>query len=582
MIRLTPKALMFIFGFASIAGVAVFLMFYQGSPGPLSTPHAEVIRGSTIFSCRKCHADKGLTAGCLHCHAEIAGQLEGDTGYHAFILKDQPVDCEQCHAEHMGADFPLVNAVSWQDTDTNSFNHPHVEFTLTGRHDQLTCEKCHDEKLQQPFALEKFEDHVREHTMLGLNQECASCHMDVHESGEKTRDCTQCHNQEAFKPAPFFDHSKYFVLEGLHAKAACSACHQTDAPPELMESGMGERVLKFGPVKGKQCADCHESPHRFEPQLQGDCLRCHKGADSTWTMGERGVDVQYHTQFGFELKGAHMKVECAKCHSPELETYAERFPDPASVGYTRKADQCSGCHKDPHDGQFKARYPSCAQCHTVDRFMPSNIGPGQHPASYPLLGAHRAIACIQCHTIDPQTDVRQFKNTPVSCKVCHADPHDRQFEKEILENDCTACHRSDFSTFKIESYVHQNMRAFFKGKGHANSGCVQCHAAAQGEQQIVQYRSTPTDCAACHQDLHRGQFSQNGQTQCERCHASTAQWTADQFSHERDSTFTLGTAHSKLDCKACHFPAPQRDGTTIVQYRPLTSKCEDCHGFQTK
>ena len=577
MTGLNPKMMMFIFGFASIAAVAIFLMLYQGSPGPLSAPHAEVIRGSTIFSCKKCHAEEGLTAGCLHCHVEIAGQMDTDTGYHAHIFKDQPTSCEQCHAEHLGSGFPLVSAVSWQDTDTNSFNHPHVEFGLAGKHDQLACEECHVKKRTVPFALPDFPEHHRATTMLGLNQECISCHEDIHKSGDKTRDCTQCHNQDAFKPAPFFNHDQYFVLEGPHAQTACAACHQPDVPPPMD----GDRPLTFGPVKGKQCADCHDSPHRFERQLQGDCLGCHKAADENWAMGQRGIDVQYHERFDFKLVGAHTRVECAKCHSPELE-YAERFPDPAGSGYNRREDQCGSCHTDPHNGQFMEGYTSCAQCHTLDRFMPSSIGPGQHPESYPLLGSHQAVACNQCHKIDPQTDVRQFKSTPASCKACHADPHDRQFEKEVLQSDCTACHLSDFSTFRIESYGHQNMRAFFKGKGHANADCVQCHAAPHGEEQIVQYRTAPTECAACHQDIHRGQFSQNGRPQCERCHASTAQWTADLFSHERDSMFSLGAAHTKVDCKACHLPAPQMDGTAIIQYRPLTKRCEDCHGFQTK
>jgi hypothetical protein len=298
-------------------------------------------------------------------------------------------------------------------------------------------------------------------------------------------------------------------------------------------------------------------------------------------MGQRGIDVEYHERFDFRLKGAHAKVECAKCHSPELE-YAVRFPDPAGDGYNRREDQCGNCHKDPHNGQFMEGYTSCAQCHTVDRFMPSSFGPGQHPASYPLLGGHQAVACSQCHKVDPQTNVRQFKNTPSSCRECHADPHGRQFGKDVLQNDCTLCHQTDFSSFRIESYTHRNMRAFFQGKGHAQASCNKCHAGRTDGQGIVQYTSTPSACAACHQDIHRGQFIQNGQTQCERCHASVDQWTADQFDHKRDSQFDLGKAHAKVDCRACHFAAPQRDGTAVIQYRPLTRRCEDCHGFETK
>ncbi len=583
MSRMTPKTMMFVFGFVSIAAMAVFLMLYQGSPGPLAAPHAEVIRGSTIFSCKKCHSDEGLTPGCLHCHGEIAQQLDTQTGYHAFIMQEDPASsCEKCHSEHLGADFQLVSAVSWGVDGTNAFNHPHVEFKLTGKHDQLACAKCHSEKLPEPFALADFPEHVREHTMLGLNQECISCHKDVHESGEKTRDCTQCHNQEAFKPAPFFDHGKYFVLEGKHASAACSACHQTDAPPELMDSGEGERILKFGPVKGKQCADCHETPHRFEQQLQGDCLKCHKGIDENWRLGERGVDVAFHDHFDFKLKGAHMKVDCAKCHAPELETYAERFPDPEAPDYNRRAEQCSGCHKDPHAGQFKETYPACAQCHIVERFKPSTLGPSGHPKTYPLQGGHMAVACNQCHQVPEGSEVRQFKDTAKACRDCHTNPHGNQFDQEIAKSDCTACHAPDFSTFRIREYKHQQMRPFFLGKGHAKAACSQCHAAPATGEGILQYRKAPTTCASCHADIHRGQFRGLGTTDCERCHGSVDRWTAERFDHEKDSRFALGKAHAKVDCKACHQAVAQMDGQSVVQYRPLTTKCEDCHGFQKK
>lgn len=309
-------------------------------------------------------------------------------------------------------------------------------------------------------------------------------------------------------------------------------------------------------------------------------MDCHKGSDDKWSMGQRGVDVAYHEKFGFKLEGAHAKVECAKCHLPELETYAERFPDPASPGYNRNADQCSSCHKDPHDGQFKEQYPSCAQCHTVQRFKPSTMGPAEHPDSYPLQNGHLAVACNQCHVVQEDTAVRQFKGTTKSCKECHANPHGDQFDQEIARNGCTACHLSDFSTFRIREYKHQNMRSFFEGKGHARAACIQCHAEPSGKGGIVQYRNTPKDCASCHADVHRGQFRYLGQTDCERCHGSFDQWTAGRFNHDRDSQFKLDKAHAKVDCASCHHPVTQPDGESVVQYRPLTTRCEDCHGFE--
>lgn len=567
---LTPKMLMWIFGFTMIGALAVFLMLYEGSPGPLSAPHASVIRGSSLFSCTQCHAEEGLTAGCLSCHVEIAEQLAEDVGYHAHLLKAQPASCEQCHAEHLGEGFPLVSALSWQDQTTNTFNHPHVEFNLAGKHEKLACDECHTKKRTQPFALPNFPEHPRTSTMLGLEQDCIGCHDDLHKSGEQTRNCTQCHSQDAFKPAPYFQHDKY-ALEGVHAKAACSECHQTEAEG----LAVNEDSMRFGRVRGKACADCHETPHR---NLVGnDCLTCHLGADETWAAGQRGILAPDHARFGFALEGPHTKVECAKCHAPEL-AYAERFPNPVAVGYMRQPDQCRGCHEDPHAGQFLEHHVSCLDCHHRSRFVPSTLGPAQHGETYPLKGAHQAVACIQCHLVDEQTGVRQFIATLTACKDCHENPHGVQFGDELLQNDCTVCHLPDSSTFRIHTYTHQDASSFFLGKGHAQANCQKCHTVTEPGQSI-QYRSAPKECATCHQDIHRGQFRQNGLAQCERCHDSTAEWSAGRFVHDRDSSFSLEGSHAKVECRACHQPVPQKDGQSVVQYRPLTTRCEDCHGF---
>ncbi len=566
-----------------IAALATFLTLYQSSPGPLSAPHAKAISGTFIKSCSKCHTKQGLTHGCLDCHEEIARQLDEDLGYHAYLFKAGSDTCQQCHPEHHGKDFPLVSEVAWPEQGTNTFNHPHVEFKLKGKHETLGCEKCHATKLKEPFALTNFPKQKRTSTMLGLEQDCISCHEDIHKSGDLTRDCTQCHNQDAFKPAPYFDHDKYYVREGVHARIACSACHQvTDAQRPVADLS-GDGAFAFGPVKGKACSDCHETPHRFEVIPMNDCLQCHQAADEKWVAGQRGVNAVEHARYGFALDGAHVNVKCASCHAPELP-YALRYPDPSGPDYLRRPDQCRGCHQDPHGGQFLDRHPSCLTCHQKDRFKPSILGPSKHSKTYPLLGGHQAAACIQCHRVDSVSGVRQFTSTPTECKACHTDPHGEQFREQLQQGDCTACHLSDFSTFKISPYTHKTKEAFFAGEGHSKAACQRCHTAQadvdRPDRLVVQYRGVPSECAACHQDVHRGQFLRNGQTDCERCHDSTLKWSANRFSHEQDSTFSLGKSHLKVACAACHLSVPQPDGQSVVQYRPLNTRCEDCHEFK--
>ena len=511
---LNPMLAMLLFGMVAIGGLAVYLMLFQGSPGPLAAPHAEAIHGSSIRSCKQCHTEQGLTAGCLHCHVEIAEQLDRAVGYHAYLLKGKPVTCEQCHPDHNGADFQLAGPVAWNGLDRENFSHPHVDFTLAGSHDGLACEKCHVEK-EPP-------------TFLGLEQGCASCHKDVHGSGGATRTCSKCHDQNQFKPAAFFNHDEYYLLKGAHSTAACADCHQQS------ETG-------FGPVKGKACIDCHESPHRFKVIPQQDCKTCHFAEDESWGLGRRGIDPSLHATFGFPLESPHADRSCGSCHKPDLP-YSERYLNPEQSGYLRQPDQCRGCHADPHAGQFIEKHPACRDCHRQDGFIPSLIGPGRHSETYPLQGAHQAVSCVQCHEVDA-SGVRQFTSTPTACKDCHADPHEGKFQ-----DSCTACHLSDASTFRIKNYPHQNQLA----------------------------------CSACHSDVHRGQFLRSGITECKRCHGSTEKWSAGNFVHDRDARFALAGAHAKVACTACHSPVPQPDGKTVVQYQPLTTRCEDCHGFISK
>src|SRR5262249_1947904 len=154
--------------------------------------------------CKKCHAPEGLTTGCLGCHTEIQGQLKSHQGYHFYLAQAKKTECAKCHSEHNGVDFSLINQTSWNGQDLKKFTHPQIkEFTLKDAHSKLECEKCHKGKRTTPYTLPKFPNNPRADTFLGLRQTCTACHPDPHEGGKITN-CTQCHNQVHWKPAPNF------------------------------------------------------------------------------------------------------------------------------------------------------------------------------------------------------------------------------------------------------------------------------------------------------------------------------------------------------------------------------------------
>jgi mono/diheme cytochrome c family protein len=77
--------------------------------------------------------------------------------------------------------------------------------------------------------------------------------------------------------------------------------------------------------------------------------------------------------------------------------------------------------------------------------------------------------------------------------------------------------------------------------------------------------------------VHAGQFARQNVTDCARCHSDKGKFTETSFDHQRDSVFKLDADHMKLACAACHRPTQVAANLTIIRYRPLGTRCEDCH-----
>ena len=568
-------------GTIAILALAVHLTVRHSAPGELSATHNGIPNLSLIANCRRCHAMEGLAHGCLGCHREIAVQLDERRGYHHRMLADREKSCLPCHTEHVASNHALTGPAAWGSEGRSAFRHEHVEYRLVARHDQLECEKCHTEKLRAPFRLAEFPALARAKTHLGLDQRCITCHEDPH-AGGLSSDCASCHDQQAFRPAPNFDHDCFFTLGGAHASVDCEGCH----PIPRAESG--KQVLPFTEVRGKTCADCHATPHRTD--WKEPCESCHPTSAPQWKDASTKLTSAAHALSGFHLETPHSKVACTKCH-PSAPTYAARFPDTRAAGYRRSQESCEGCHRDEHGGQFAGLADRCVHCHETEHFLPSRLTVPSH-RSWPLLGAHPGVECNVCHRVDPAIHVRVYVTTDRTCKACHNDPHDGQFQKELAKGDCTACHKDDATTFAIRPFDHASATGWPLTGAHARAACADCHRenppsvanAANGASagrlaSVRQYRGASRECSSCHVDYHRGQFRRDGRTSCETCHPSTDTWKESSFDHDRDSRFPLERAHRKVPCAACHPNVKSPDGSSVVQYRPIPRECQDCHGF---
>ncbi len=447
----------------------------QISPGELSGSHAS-LEGMT--KCTSCHSlGKAIASEkCLACHTEIADRIQAKQGFHG-SFHNRP--CVECHKEHHGRNFSLTRF------EPKGFKHESVGFSLAGRHAALQCRECHKPVLIKANNVREKPSDRRERTYLGLGKDCLSCHADKHR-GQFHRACTDCHNQEHWKPVDSFSHEKTkFPLTGLHARVDCQKCHKvgTDAAKTVMYVG-----LSFS-----TCTSCHKDPHngKFGPM----CDRCH--STQGWM---RGSTANFnHTLTRFPLTGRHKTVLCEKCHVP-----AGPSTKPAGGGkrfQVASFQTCTSCHKDAHNGQF-ARKPSggqCENCHSVDGYLPSKFTMAMHQQSrFPLEGAHRAAPCFRCHPSGPEGGTAKiifFRSGEITCVTCHEDVHKGEFNGRMTKS-CATCHSID--AWMPVSFSHDSTRFPLDGK-HRGLPCVTCHkTAVRVANSPLQFNGLPIHCEGCH------------------------------------------------------------------------------------
>jgi len=475
----------------------------------------------------------GLSQDCVACHQDPhRGQLGQN--------------CLQCH-----------NFVDWKAA--TKFDHNKTRFPLTGLHAQVTCEKCHTPA--KPGGEPRF---------AGIPfAKCSDCHADPHH-GAFPQSCETCHTTAGWKKIPAneqFDHSKtQFPLLGKHVavgciqchaggnfkkpvafakcsdchtpdphrgqfaerkdKGECSGCHTVDGwKPSLF--GVKEHALTSYPLEGKhesvscdkchvpagaatqykipfaKCLDCHRDAHAGQfaaAPYENRCELCHtvKGfRPSTYTIAQ-------HQKSRFPLAGAHLAVTCSECHTTRSEGSAA-----AAAPYRFNDRSCTGCHKDPHHGEFNEQMAQrradgaargCEACHTVKSW--TDLPSFDHSkTSFPLVGAHANVKCDQCHKPEQsggKLTETTFKSAPTACSGCHADVHAGQFTKGGKPQNCDACHNSD--KWKPSLFDHEKQSDFSLKGAHEKVACRDCHTGARNiaGQRVIFYRPTPRLCADCH------------------------------------------------------------------------------------
>jgi hypothetical protein len=430
---------------------------------PLTGLHAQV-------ACQKCHTPGaegkprywGIAFGkCADCHVDV----------HKGSFAQQ--SCQLCHST---SGWKRVTAVL-----SESFDHARTKYPLLGKHQQVDCLQCHSNgDFKKPLVFAK----------------CMDCHKDDHGGQFVKRadkgECASCHNVEGFKPALFGvkEHAaSAYPLQAKHATVECAKCHIPKGKETLYR------------IRFARCLDCHQDEHQmqFAAAPYGNrCEQCHTlngFRPSTYTLAT-------HKEARFVLTGGHLAVACGDCHKPRGRLLAK----PAAV-YQFDDRSCTGCHADPHKGQFAERMrlvaaegkAGCESCHTTLSWRElSRFDHGK--TQFPLVGTHRGVACIDCHkpaNMETTLIHVDFKAAPLKCEDCHGDIHGAQFAKAGITA-CADCHNS--MKWKPSLFDHDARTGFPLQGLHRNVRCAGCHKLTRrvGEESVLFYKPTPKECAACH------------------------------------------------------------------------------------
>ena len=308
-----------------------------------TSPHRESVSGD----CKACHSEQTFKGGifdhttstafpltgrhqgvrCEACHPRAAGAA-GSRGTTDVTVSRKVVDfggadttCVSCHQAgdpHKGAFGRACDSCHGTATfSVKDFAHPRAPEFYAGRHQPVTCDKCH-----RPVAAAR-------PTAVAPAMACASCHTDIH-LGQVGIACDSCHEIRTAKfAASAFGHDRAtFPLAGRHLSIECVACHKPAT--RAFPAGTGTAV-SYKPT-ASACTACHKDEHLG--QFTSQCESCHSAASFK-------LPSFTHTGLDDFFGGFHGRYACIDCHKKETRTY------PAGRGLAvryKVGRSCGDCH----------------------------------------------------------------------------------------------------------------------------------------------------------------------------------------------------------------------------------------------
>jgi len=456
---------------------------------PLTGAHVAV-------ACSGCHASgvyKGLSTLCYSCHtADFTGTTDPKHSSAAFATT-----CDNCHT-----------TAAWTGA---TFDHTaNTTFPLTGGHVGLDCNACHSSNVFK-----------------GLSMLCYSCHQadytgatnPPHQTAGFPTTCETCHSTANWTSSTFnHNTSTTFPLTGAHQAVSCNGCHSS------------------GVYKGLStlCYSCHTTDfqttvvNHTAAGFATTCENCH--TTTAWNPGT----FNHTTGTTFPLTGAHIPLLCNQCHSTV-------FKGLSTLCYSCHQANYTGTTQPPH---ASAGFPTtCDQCHTTTDWGSGTFDHNTN-TTFPLTGAHIAVACNGCHASGV------YKGLSTLCYSCHASSYQTTVLNHTAAGFATTCENCHNTTaWNPGTFNHTTGTTFPLTGAHTTLLCSQCHSTV--------FKGLSTLCYSCHQtDYQTTVVSHSAAgfgTACDQCHTTTA-WSGGKYTaHDTQFPIYSGTHNGKWSaCTDCH------------------------------
>ncbi|MGD8427592.1 MAG: hypothetical protein PVH63_08165 [Balneolaceae bacterium] len=287
-----------------------------------------------------------------------------------------------------------------------------------------------------------------------------------------------------------------------------------------------------------------------------DCAACH--TTGQWVPAKENMDFDHSSATHFELLGKHQNVSCQSCH---LDL---KFSKPQI-----SQNDCASCHVDVHQGQF---VESCATCHNMESFHMAEGRRIHANTLFPLTGAHQQISCSSCHQNDAHGT---FTSLDTDCLSCHEEDYNNttsiDHKAQGFSTECQQCHTT--IAWGPATFDHLQASGGFALIGaHDRITCNSCHRTPSFE--TIFNASNENDCIACHETDYNDAHGGSGfPTTCQNCHGMD-RWEGAEFDHVNVSNgFALVGAHNSIECSSCHITP----GFETIFHPTDQNDCYTCH-----